>query len=429
MSSRLIVPWFSVLYVSLFFFPAPAQGERETASVRDFTPLELPSNLMPSVESDDLLGNWGGLRNQLRERGLDLAVIYKGEVVNGMAGGGERATVYEGNLDLRASIDGDKVIGVRGLSFFLYGLGNHGADHDGPPGRFTRAAQLTSNIETANDSFRLYEAYAQQTWADQKVSLLVGLHDLSSEFYTTSSASVFLNNSFGVGAELAQTGLNGPSIFPVTAPAARLRIEPVSDVYLQAAVFNALAGDPDHPHGTVVRMSQEDGHLLIAEAGLVTADPRYAKIALGAWSYTTPFESIANGGEKAVSHGHYVIGEAQVSGRLAAFLRAGVAATEADALSSNVSAGFNLSGAFLGRERDRLGLAWTRVTFGSPFREAQAAADVRIGHDENVYEVTYRLELGRGVAVQPDYQYVRNPGGDTGLPDGHVATMRFEVAF
>ena len=58
------------------------------------------------------------------------------------------------------------------------------------------------------------------------VSLLGGIYDLNSEFDRLQAAGLFLNSSFGVTPEIAQSGETGPSIFPRTAAGLRLSVKP-----------------------------------------------------------------------------------------------------------------------------------------------------------------------------------------------------------
>jgi carbohydrate-selective porin OprB len=47
---------------------------------------------------------------------------------------------------------------------------------------------------------------------------------------------------------------------------------------------------------------------------------------------------------------------------------------------------------------------------------------------ETTYELTYRFEVGHGVAIQPDIQYVQDPYFLTKIKDTLVGTFRFEIA-
>src|SRR3546814_14116465 len=75
--------------------------------------------------------------------------------------------------------------------------------------------QAVSNIETGVRALRLYEA-----WIDQKIgdaaSVRIGLYDLNSEFDALDTAGFFVSSTHGIGTDFAQSGRNGPPLFPAT---------------------------------------------------------------------------------------------------------------------------------------------------------------------------------------------------------------------
>jgi porin len=334
-----------------------------------------------------------------------------------------------GNLDLRASLDFGKLAGTRGLTAFVYWL----ADHGGDPSAHVGDLQVSSNIETPVNTSRLYEAWVQQLGFDGRVSLLAGLHDLNSEFYVTESSGLFLNSSFGVGKELAQTGVNGPSIFPITAPALRLRVEASPEFYLMTAVFNARAGDPDNPYGTHPRLSAADGRLWITEAGWSPGgfDPgeRIGKYAIGAWTYTRAVERVDGGEAAAVNDGAYFLIDQRLGGGVSAFARVGFASTEVNRVGSCLGVGVVAEGLVPGRARDRVGLALARATAGGEFRDAQAAAGAPTLAAETALELDYRVEALPGIALQPSFQRIFDPGLDPAIPDAWTGALRVELSF
>src|SRR4029078_10769706 len=99
------------------------------------------------------------------------------------------------------------------------------------------------------------------------VPLRLGLSSLRSEFDVFETASLFLQSSHGIGVDYAQSGLNGPSIFPTTSTAARLRYNPTRRTPALFALLDGLAGDPNDPHGTQIIGRRSDGVLLASEAG------------------------------------------------------------------------------------------------------------------------------------------------------------------
>lgn len=56
------------------------------------------------------------------------------------------------------------------------------------------------------------------------------------------------------------------------------------------------------------------------------------------------------------------------------------------------------------------------------------AVDPTRGRTETVVEFTYRAQIRPWLAVQPDLQFVINPGMDEALGDAWVFALRLEVA-
>ena len=89
--------------------------------------------------------------------------------------------------------------------------------------RYVGELQARSNIEGVSTR-RLYEIWADYS-CSAKISNSVrfGLYDFNTEFNALDAAALFINSSHGIGPDVSQTGLHGPSIFPVTGLALRVK--------------------------------------------------------------------------------------------------------------------------------------------------------------------------------------------------------------
>lgn len=192
-------------------------------------------------------------------RPFSVNVLYKADVVGVASGGAARGARFLDNLDLVADADLDRAIGWRRTSAHVSLLNNLG----GRPNDLAGSIQGIDNIEVANPRLKLYEAWVEKGLG-ARVTLRAGLYDVNSEFYQNDAAGLLISPMFGVGSELAATGTNGPSIFPSTALAGRLRFD-TGRAYAAVAVVNAHAGTLGDEGG--VDFSGNDGALLIAEAG------------------------------------------------------------------------------------------------------------------------------------------------------------------
>jgi porin len=97
---------------------------------------------------------------------------------------------------------------------------------------------------------------------------------------------------------------------------------------------------------------------------------------------------------------------------LAGWLRLGFADERLNAVGHYLGGGLSYTGPFRGRDDDQVGIAVGVAELGAPFRLGSALGGDPLEAREVIAEVTYRAPLNRWLTLQPDIQYVFNPGGD-----------------
>jgi porin len=248
-----------------------------------------------------------------------------------------------------------------------------------------------------------------------------------------------LNSSFGIGKEFSQTGINGPSIFPNTSLAIRARSEIGKSFYLQTGIFSGVSGDPQNPRGTHVKIGGNNGALIISEMAYIRgkeekSENKYSKYGVGFWSYTKTFDHISATVPgtatpiQANNNGTYFLAEQTIFEPLALFARYGVANSEVNRFHSNFTYGLVATGLIPSRINDRLGLAVTTVNNGSEYKKLNLLNLTPVSIDETTYEISYKVELKKGFAIQPDFQWVLHPNTDPTLKAAKVGVIRFEIA-
>lgn len=358
---------------------------------------------------------------------------YVGDVWRLARGEGVKGTRYLDNLDLTLEVDGERALGVKGLTVFAYALYNNGQAFSGD---LAGDAQGISNIE-ASQAVRLYEFWADYQFGATH-SVRIGLYDLNSEFDAIEAGGLFLNPSHGIGADFAQSGRNGPSIFPVTSLAMRVKGEAAGWSW-QAAVLDGVPGDPDRPRRTTVKLGKGDGTLWVGELGHGVGEQ--GRMAVGAWAYSTKFDDLVavdvagDPVQRRSARGAYALVEGPVYSEsadgqgLSAFLRAGVADGKVHEVGQYVGAGLNYTGLLPGRNQDQAGIALAYARTSSGLRDAAALAGERVAGGELNLELTYRFAVNDWLLLQPDVQYVVNPGFDPDARGALALGLRFEVSW
>lgn len=351
------------------------------------------------------------------QEGVEVEVAYTADLLRTVHGGATVEGAALHNLDATLTLDGSS-LGWEGGSLFLYGLANWGgsaSDHVGD-------LQGVSNIE-APEAVRLYEAWVQQELAGGRLSLLMGLFDLNSEFYVTEHAGTLLNSSWGIGPEYALTGDGGPSIFPLTSLAFRAAYHATDRLTLRAAVLDGHPGDPSDPDAPRIRLDREEGALLHGEAEMRFGAEGDAVLRVGGWSYTADFPTLSpsatdprgrSRGGYLIAEGPLVRGDRPVWG----FGRLGAADDRVTRLGWSWAAGLSWEGPLAGRPGDELALGVVGTVDGDPY--VRAASPEMVPSNELAVELTWRFALGGWGAIQPDVQYILDPGL---TPDGDDALV------
>jgi porin len=408
-----------------------------------------------------LLGNLD-FRRQLEESGVKLGVTETSEVLANLTGGLRQGAMYEGVTDLNLSIDFRPAFHWRG-TFFARAYQVHGR---GLTLGNTDNLNEISGIE-ALATTRLVELWYEQHFDNWR--LRIGQQTIATEFLSPASGRLFVNGGLGWPTLPAIDLPTGGPGYPLGTPAIRLRVDPKEGVTLFLALFN---GDPTgagvggsqlrDASGTAFRTS--DGAFVISELRYnPESSDKNGTYRFGGWWHSERFRdlhldasgiSLANPDSNGRPRQHdndfslygivdqpFLINEADHTS-FAVFARAMGAPGDRNLVDLYVDGGMVYKGPF-GRADDQLGLGIGYARIGSASRAFDADAarfsgafhPIRSG--ETVLELTYRFQLTGWWQLQPDFQYIFNPGGGIVNPnapnrrvgDAAVVGLRTAITF
>ena len=260
--------------------------------------------------------------------------------------------------------------------------------------------------------------------------------DLNSEFYVDEPAALLLSPQSGIGSEFAATGPGGPSIYPQTSLAIRLALQPAKNTYLLAGLFDARVGDAGDKGG--VDTSLDDGVIEVVEGGWRVEGG--SKLAFGAWRYSKAQDDLFDtrpGGAPVgrTSGGAYMLAEKLFidggdKGRsVTGFLRAGFSDGNTGPFKSSWNAGVMIGHAVMSRPDSQLSIGIDQATLGDSYRAASAAGGTPLAASETHFEITYSDKIAPHLTLQPDLQYLIDPGGRGGGKNAVVAILRLTADF
>ena len=411
---------------------------------------------------DTLLGDMWGLRPAISKYGLSLNILETSEVLGNVSGGYNQGFEYDGLTQMILQLDTQKAFQFYGGTFNVSALQIHGrnlsADNLG-------TLQTASGIE-ADRATRLWELWYDQKFDHEgRFDVKIGQQSLDQEFMVSQNALVFVNTMFGWPMVPSADMPGGGPAYPLSALGVRARVKLADSWTLLAGVFSgspAPNDNPDsqqaNPSGTSFPLNR--GALVIAElqyaypslGTMVYADkqaPLSRVYKLGMWYDTENcadqrFDntglSLANPASTGIPQTHsgdfsiYAVADQMIwedpaddDRNLNVFLRAmGTPQIDRNLIDFSLNAGLTFNEPFKHRDDDvfGIGMGYTHVSS----RAADLDRDTGLFNgsyypvrgSETFVEVTYRYQLTPWCQLQPDFQYVFNPGG--GIPNPNSAS-------
>jgi len=394
--------------VGLACFPKEGAAQTEAVSTEE-----------PAVAY--ALGDLG--REALAEQGYTFEIFAMNDTWGNTTGGNYRRASTMGNLYTMAEVDTERAgwwdngrVHFEGV--YIYG---------GRPVRAVGDFQYTSSIDSF-ETYDIWETYYEHSVADDRLSILIGIKDLSRNFAVLEYAYRGINSSFTTPATITQYGY---SFYPSTGLGIQAATKTSENTYILAAVYDGKPSDPITWRSRDYGLSASDGAYFISEVGFKDNEisDSYGKLALGAWHNTGHFTDI-NGYERTGNTGFYLLGERMIapesegsSQGLGVFGQVGQAAKDRNPNSWYFGAGLHYQGPIPDRDDDELLLAVNMATFSRNYRDAYPGTE----YAERVVELSYRIAATPYLTLTPDIQYVNNPGGDPANNDAIIMYLRTEV--
>ena len=396
------------------------------------------SPALPCEVCKGITGDWGGRRSALLEAGVEISLANTGDTLFIRQGGNDDVT-YTNLFEAGFAFDMEKLANLSGGTAYVWAVVTSGDD----PADVIGSIHAPSGI-AATDAFRLLEAWYEQSAYDDRLGIRVGFYAVDSEFDAKETVGTFTSGGHGTGLDLSESGLNGPSIFPVTSFGARLRLKLSDNVTARLAVLDGVPGDPDDPKATaVLDFSSDQGIFAITELDYsIDTESAFRRFVMGAWHYTTEFDDLldteADGTpvRRRGSGGIYGFAEWQIfneSGTtdqgLAAVVRAGVADQDVNQIAGYYGAGLVYRGLFPGRDEDSFGIGFSTGVNGDKFKQAQALAGQPVTDSETELIAAYSAQVTRWLRLQPVVQYFIDPGTDPAADNAFVVGIRVGALF
>jgi len=388
----------------------------------------------------------GLLPNPFEPYGIKFSLSYVGDLLANLDGGMRRGAVYEGRLNAAIDLDFAKLVGARGLSFHANIFEIHGPalsrDYIGN-------LMPVSSLE-AQATVRLYEAWFEQKFWNDKFSIRAGQLAADAEFITSKYADPFIAATYGWPAITAINLPSGGPAPPLAAMGMRIKAEFNDNFTALLGVFDGDAagpgpGDPQSRNRYGLNFRVNDPPFAIGEVQFAynqekTSAGLPGTIKLGGWLHAGAFNDqrfAANGLSQAdpaaspmpAQHtgnfGVYSVFEQQLAsfaGResergVGVFTRASFSPDDRNLISFYADGGIAAIGPLASRPADKIGLAVAYARISDTARALDRDFEVLdnlprpVRSAETLVIASYAAEIRKGWTVIPTLEYVIRPGG------------------
>ena len=404
--------------------------------------------------SQAALGNMWGLRPRLSQYGLSFNLLETSEFLGNVSGGIHKSFDYDGLTQAALQMDTQRAFGFYGGTFNISALQIHGRNlSDDNLGTL----QTASGIE-ADRATRLWELWYDQKFLNEdRLDVKVGQQSIDQEFMVSSNALLFVNTMFGWPMVPSADMPSGGPAYPLSALGVRVRAKPDDHFTVLAGVFNGSPANKVGVNDSGTGFPLDGGVLTIGEiqyaypalGAMVSPDetaPLSGTYKLGFWYDSQNFAdqqfdntgvSLATSatGNPLQHHGDFGIyavadqmlwhSEDLEDRTLNFFTRAmGTPQTDRNLIDFSLNVGLTLHEPIPLRDSDTIGIGIGYANVSSRVSAldrdtalANTGTYTPIRSSETFIEATYQYQVMPWWQVQPDFQYVFNPGAGASNPN------------
>lgn len=394
--------------------------------------------------ADTLTGDWGGRRTRLAEAGVTVRADYVSETFSAVSGGLRTGAAYTQQIRASADFDMEKIAGWSGAALHVTLNDRRG---DG------LSADYVGNRLPIQEAFggqytRLSELSYEQNLAEGKLNLRLGFFAMGNDLGGMAIGCNFVNAAF-CAHPLSMSGDSGWYNYPNARWGAAVRYRPRQNLAVRTGVyqvnaelgqagnaFKPFAGDTT---GAIIPLEVE--YDPGAEAGSRFLPGHYK---LGAYYDTSRVTRLDGASTVRGRRGVYVLADQKILGGhgvrgLSIFGQYTANPPEAAQITRWYAAGLVKTGTFAGRDRDTIAFGIAHAEVNPRQRDLQASASASPLADspaslpagETAVELSYGLQLPRGISLRPDLQYIVEPGafGFRSTPNALAAGFQIKAQF
>jgi len=384
------------------------------------------------------LGDWGGERTHLADKGMTFDFFYVADLLSNPTGGLTQDNTGWGRIRGTIDIDFGKLTGWHGLTFHATGLWQYGVNLGANMGVIANPSGLVSAHATRLDSFWLQQSFLHDRLF-LRAGQFAGLDFYGNQEYGASYIIEPLDYALG---NLFPTTYE--SFDPAATPAAEIRLIPWRTLYVKAAVLSGNR-DPYQQDPNGFHFAIRNTPVFVDEIGYrinpsesVNSKPR--KTYPGSYKFGSAYNAGKFPNAQGVEYpGNYLL---YAMANQAVFRSTAGSTQGLDLLAgwdwsppdtnrqnTQTTLGARYNGPFSVRPQDSVAFAFIYSRIADPYRAIGIAPGLPLLGSEKAIELNYAAYIRPYLLFQPVFQYYDDVGANPHIPNAAVFGFRVKVDF
>lgn len=426
-----------------------------------------PSNFIGSSEWFDgnaLTGDWWGVRNFLDDSGVELSASYTNNIAGNPVGGMSQSFAYADNFSFGMQLDFEKLIKWQGLTLTVSALDRNGSNLSAR----NIGNQFTVQQVYGTETVVFYALVLEQRLLEDKLGIKLGRFSTGDDFASSPLYWLYMNNGIDGNPQALPVNTAFTS-YPASVWGARLRVDPSPEWFAMGGIYQATSLNLYRDHGLDWSMNNSDGVLVIGQVGWtpeffkkpataskpsdgkslaegkttrpVSPDAGMQGLPGHYWfgAYYSPWQFAQFGSTETASnsYGFYwhadqmVWQESPGSDQGLTLWSAFVLSPQQNIskLPFQVNSGIVYKGLVPARDHDTTMLGFVYGNFSDDYAGTVAATGAGTPSYEIALEAGYRIQVTKFAYIQPNVQWIINPGGAGNIPNALVLGAQMNVTF
>ena len=426
-----------------------------------------PSNFIGSSEWFDgnaLTGDWWGVRNFLDDSGVELSASYTNNIAGNPVGGMTQSFAYADNFSFGMQLDFEKLIKWQGLTLTVSALDRNGSNLSAR----NIGNQFTVQQVYGTETVVFYALVLEQRLLEDKLGIKLGRFSTGDDFASSPLYWLYMNNGIDGNPQALPVNTAFTS-YPASVWGARLRVDPSPEWFAMGGIYQATSLNLYRDHGLDWSMNNSDGVLMIGQVGWtpeffkkpaaaskpsdgkslaegktvrpVSPDAGMQGLPGHYWfgAYYSPWQFAQFGSTETASNSYGFYWHAdQMVWQEEAGSDQGLTLWSAFVLSPQqnisklpfqVNSGIVYKGLVPARDHDTTMLGFVYGNFSDDYAGTVAATGAGTPSYEIALEAGYRIQVTKFAYIQPNVQWIINPGGTGNIPNALVLGAQMNVTF